>query len=128
MWLTPDSTNSSSPQRLSAHIPEWLKNVDLTLLRTATASSLAALSLLWGMLSMLNPSTIFVELKSAVPAQDRGEEKEKKKVRGEEKDKEKVFVFEVIVEKLLQLDEQCQSTASRVQCIKTVTLWTTRIM
>ncbi|XP_070182085.1 tRNA (32-2'-O)-methyltransferase regulator THADA-like [Littorina saxatilis] len=37
------------------------------------------------------------------------------------------LMCEVMLRKLLLLDEKCQSTASRVQCIKTVTLWTTRI-
>ena len=42
--------------------------------------------------------------------------------------KECGLVCEALLGKLLYLDERCQTTASRVQCVKTVTLWTTRMM
>ncbi|KAL8624379.1 hypothetical protein ACOMHN_012779 [Nucella lapillus] len=38
------------------------------------------------------------------------------------------LVLEVVLERLVRLGEQCHSTGSRVQCIKTLTLWATRMM
>ena len=38
------------------------------------------------------------------------------------------LVCEAVLGELFTLDERCQSTSSRVQCIKTVTLWAARIM
>lgn len=86
-------------------LPPWLQGIDLLQINMAKLSSMAALCMLWGLISML-PSEIMV---LEVDSQD------------------ETPLFEVILKKLLELDERCVSMSTQAQAVKTVTLWTTRM-
>lgn len=83
----------------------WLENVGFQHLRVVSLSAMAALSLLWGFLSMLSAEILLMEVVAG----------------------ETVLVCDAMLQTLLSLDELCISSSSRVQCIKTITLWSTRM-
>ena len=98
---------------------------------------MTALALLWGMLSMLDTGTVTMETVTkeagGVPEEAAATEVGDSPNRGvaatvAADGKERGLVCEALLGKLLYLDKRCQTTASRVQCVKTVTLWTTRMM
>lgn len=118
-------------------VPPWLREVGLQQLLLSSLSPMTALALLWGMLSMLDTSTITMETVTeeagGVPEEAAATEMGDSTNRGVATatagdGKECGLVCEALLGKLLYLDERCQTTASRVQCVKTVTLWTTRMM
>ena len=118
-------------------VPPWLQEVGLRQLLLSSLSPMTALALLWGMLSMLDTGTITMEtvtkeaggVPEEVAATEMGDSTNRGVVAAVATDgKECGLVCEALLGKLLYLDERCQTTASRVQCVKTVTLWTTRMM
>ena len=118
-------------------VPPWLREVGLDQLLLSSLSPMTALALLWGMLSMLDTGTVTMETVTkeagGVPEEAAATEVGDSPNRGvaatvAADGKERGLVCEALLGKLLYLDERCQTTASRVQCVKTVTLWTTRMM
>ena len=120
-------------------VPPWLQEISLGQLLMSSLSPMTALALLWGMLSMLDTSAITMETVTewAVSSEAGGVLQETAAVemgdfkRGvttmAKEGGECGLAYEALLGKLLYLDQRCQTTASRVQCVKTVTLWTTRM-
>ncbi|KAK7482199.1 hypothetical protein BaRGS_00026548, partial [Batillaria attramentaria] len=80
-------------QASQLHLPAWLQDIGLEHLRASSLSPMAALALVWGMLSILNQQVLTMEVVA----------------------KESSLVCEVVLGELMRLGERCQTTTSRVQ-------------
>ena len=102
-----------------------IQGLEFSQLCVTTASPLTSLSVVWGFLSTFDAEILGMNV-SPCEAFIAVENMMGRAV--DEHGKVKMLLCELILNSLLSMDLRCQSICFRVQCTKTIALWTSQIL